>query len=238
MTGDTAVLTSTVTGAAAVALMMRPAALDRANRLLGAPAGRKLKLSPTQLVQLCSLILGVAIIGGTAGLIGGIGAAVIAPTVMNRLERRADAQRRERLTGQLPLVCDLLSVAMAAGRPPQMALAEVASAVSDPAATQLATVADRMKLSADSADAWDGIDPELAEIGRALRRSERSGTPLAQVLSRAADEQRRSARAGIQHKIQRISVRTAAPLGLCFLPAFFLVGVCPVLIGSVSEFLP
>lgn len=235
---DTAVLVCTVASSAATVLMMRTPPSDRAHRLYAERQRKNFRLSPTHIVQLCSVVAGFILIGGMVGIIAGIGAAAVAPTAMNRLERRADLERRNLLRQQLPLACDLLAVAMVAGRPPQTAIAEIAVAMPDPAAAQLATVSDRMLLAADSTDAWDGIDPELGEIGRAIQRSERSGTPVATVLSRTADERRRDLRAQIQHRIQRISVRTAAPLGLCFLPAFFLIGICPVLIGSVTEILP
>lgn len=238
MTGNGAAVMSAVASAASTALLVRPAMWERASKVLGVSSRRKVSLSPTRIVQLCCVAVGLVFFGGTTGLVAGIGAAALAPSGMNRLQRRADVERRELVARQFPVVCDLLAVAMAAGRPPQVALSEVAAAVHDPVAGELAVVADRMSLSADAIDAWDGIDPDLGEIGRVIRRCEHSGTPIAQVLHRSADEQRRSLRAQIQHKVQRISVRTAAPLGMCFLPAFFLVGVCPSLIGSVSQILP
>jgi len=218
-------------------LLVRRPPLDRARRIFDV-AGSRPGLSPVRIVQLCCLVAGAVVLGGAAGLIAGLAAAAVAPTLMGRLERRADVQRRERLQRQFPVVSDLLSVALAAGRPAPVAIREVAEAVEEPAAAQLSLVAHRMILAAGTHDAWQDIDPVLSQIGQVMRRSERSGTPVAQVLSRAADDHRRNARAEIQRRVQRVSVRTAAPLGMCFLPAFFLIGVCPVLIGAVQQLLP
>lgn len=238
VSASAAVFVSAAASAGAAVLGLRPAAYHRAHRVLGSVRPRKRAITPVRVVQMCCVVGGVVIIGGIAGTVAGVAAAAVAPSVMTRFERRAEADRRGLLARQVPLVCDLLAVALAAGRAHRVAVAEVAGAIGGPAATQLAIVADRMALSANSHDAWEGIDTELSDIGRAIRRSERSGTPVAHVLARTADEHRRSARADTQHQIQRISVRTAVPLGICFLPAFFLVGVCPVLIGSVARILP
>lgn len=48
---------------------------------------------------------------------------------------------------------------------------------------------------------------------------------------------RRTAAARAAHvRVRRAGVLATAPLGLCFLPAFVLIGVVPVVIGLTSRF--
>ena len=55
--------------------------------------------------------------------------------------------------------------------------------------------------------------------------------PVARVVEQVAAEQRRVARGARRERARRVGVRTAAPLGLCFLPAFFCIGIAPTLLG-------
>ena len=60
--------------------------------------------------------------------------------------------------------------------------------------------------------------------------------PVAHVISGVADELRREHRARRRDDSRRVAVRTAAPLGICFLPAFFLIGIAPTLMGAFQGF--
>ncbi|MFZ2116428.1 MAG: type II secretion system F family protein, partial [Pseudonocardiaceae bacterium] len=66
---------------------------------------------------------------------------------------------------------------------------------------------------------------------KAARRSGRSGMALAESLARLAADVRADAREQSEARAQRAGVLIAAPLGLCFLPAFLVIGIVPVLIG-------
>ncbi|MDQ4104368.1 MAG: type II secretion system F family protein, partial [Actinomycetota bacterium] len=57
---------------------------------------------------------------------------------------------------------------------------------------------------------------------------------LAESLTRLAADMRASAREQSEVRAQRAGVLIAAPLGLCFLPAFLALGVIPVLIGLAA----
>ncbi|MCL8253036.1 hypothetical protein AERO_16735 [Aeromicrobium fastidiosum] len=60
--------------------------------------------------------------------------------------------------------------------------------------------------------------------------------PVADVVRGVADELRRERVARLREHGQRVGVRTAAPLGLCFLPSFFLVGIVPTVVATFSSF--
>ncbi|MGB6225924.1 MAG: type II secretion system F family protein, partial [Pseudonocardiaceae bacterium] len=97
----------------------------------------------------------------------------------------------------------------------------------------LLRTAELLALGADSTQAWL---PALgctatARLAKAARRSGRSGMALAESLARLAADVRADAREQSEARAQRAGVLIAAPLGLCFLPAFLVIGIVPVLIG-------
>jgi pilus assembly protein TadC len=51
------------------------------------------------------------------------------------------------------------------------------------------------------------------------------------VLAHVAEEVRRRRVAELRRRAAAVGPASAAPLGLCFLPAFFLVGIVPTVIG-------
>ncbi|MGH3683616.1 MAG: type II secretion system F family protein [Pseudonocardiaceae bacterium] len=131
---------------------------------------------------------------------------------------------------------ELLAACLRAGVPVPVAVRAVAEGVDAPAGPALRRTAELLALGADSAQAWQ---PALectatARLGRAARRSGRSGTALADSLTRLAVEVRASAREQSEARAQRAGVLIAAPLGLCFLPAFLAIGVVPVLVGLAT----
>jgi tight adherence protein B len=71
-------------------------------------------------------------------------------------------------------------------------------------------------------------------IEEALRIATRSGLPPAELVRRAAREQRRRAAVAHSRATRRLEVRLVLPAGLCLLPAFVLVGVVPVIIDLLG----
>jgi pilus assembly protein TadC len=121
--------------------------------------------------------------------------------------------------------------------PVPVAVHAVAEGLGAAAGPVLRRTADLLALGADPAQAWQ---PALectatARLARAARRSGRSGTALAELLTRLAAESRAGAREQSEARAQRAGVLIAAPLGLCFLPAFLAIGVVPVLIGLAAD---
>ncbi|MEO6605583.1 MAG: type II secretion system F family protein, partial [Aeromicrobium sp.] len=99
-------------------------------------------------------------------------------------------------------------------------------------------LASRLAVAGDPIRVWSSLlhDPALAPVGRAFRRAETSGMPVAQIISGVADELRRERRARRRDDSRKVAVRTAAPLGVCFLPAFFLIGIVPTIMGAFRSF--
>lgn len=143
---------------------------------------------------------------------------------------------RSRLVSQAPLIADLLSTAVSAGASVFDALAVVAEAVDDPARSRLVRVGTAIELGAPPEIAWGELldDESLAPIADAAIRSLHTGAPLAFVLDAAAVDMRQAHRAEVTEAARSAGVRTVAPLALCFLPAYLLVGVVPIIAGFAS----
>ncbi|MGX0119137.1 type II secretion system F family protein [Corynebacterium otitidis] len=77
----------------------------------------------------------------------------------------------------------------------------------------------------------------LAEFAAVLVASGESGVSVAEPARRVAERLRGQARARSAARAERAGVLIAAPLTACFLPAFFLLGLAPVLVGLAREML-
>jgi Flp pilus assembly protein TadB len=184
----------------------------------------------------------VAVLLLVPGLVGALGAGVVAAAVWHhsrRWESRATRLRREALMNQLPHVVDLMVAALSAGAAPTEALARVAAVVEAPVADELAGWVTRLQLGADPSTVWDSIasHPELGRLGTALLRATESGAPVVQALARLAHDLRARRRAEVETRVRQVEVKAAVPLGVCLLPAFVLVGVVPLVAGSATGFL-
>ena len=144
---------------------------------------------------------------------------------------------RERLASDLPTAVDLLAACLASGRPPAAALTAVVEAVGGPLARELGAVGVRLHLGADPVAVWRELGSRpgaLAALGRTMARSLDTGAPMADGLRMLAVDLRRAHRADIERRARGVGVRAAAPLGLCFLPAFVLVGIVPSVVSAFA----
>jgi len=167
------------------------------------------------------------------GLVVGAGVTWVGGRWLSSLPSRDAVARAVRRDADLPLAVDLLAAAMLAGATPAAALAVVATAVGPPVRDDLTPVAQALVTGAELDEAWASAPADLAPVGAAFRRSAESGTPAAEALICAADELRAALRARWRADAGRVGVRSALPLGLCFLPAFVLIGIVPVVAGLV-----
>lgn len=194
--------------------------------------------APALLAAVAAPIAAVVVLGWPSGALIGIALAPVAHAAAGRLESAASRERSAKVAEQLPAALDLVVAALEVGRPPVVALGLGAEATADPLGSELARLASRLTVAGDPIAVWTSVldDPVLAPVGRAFRRAETSGMPVAQVISGVADELRRERRARRRDDSRKVAVRTAAPLGACFLPAFFLIGIVPTLMGAFRSF--
>lgn len=184
--------------------------------------------------------LGVALaVGGVVGLALGAAAGVACAHVLGRLEPRAVRERRERVARDLPVAAGLMAGAVAAGATPVAAVEVVGAALADPLGADLRRVAALSRLGGDVSAGLQavGADAALAPLARTIARAVDTGAPLADALDRLATDLHADRRSAIDIRARAVGVRSAAPLGLCFLPAFLLIGVVPVVAGIATEVL-
>ncbi|AXT86202.1 type II secretion protein F [Aeromicrobium sp. A1-2] len=226
-----------ILAALAVSCLLPSGTRSRRRSLFGGQADRT-GVDPALLAALIAPVAIVLILGMPLGPLLGIALAPVVHRSVSRLESGASRRRAARIAAQLPTALDLMVAALAVGRPPVTAFALAAEATADPLGTELGVVASRLAIAADPDAVWRGLtrDPSLAPVARAFRRAEASGMPVARIVSGVADELRRERRAGRREDSRKVAVRTAAPLGACFLPAFFLVGIVPTIIATLGSF--
>jgi pilus assembly protein TadC len=168
-----------------------------------------------------------AVLGaGLAGLLGGL--AVRAAAAGSAPGGSADglAERWE-----------LLAICLQAGLPVATAVTAATDRLAGPVGEHLRRISGLLALGADPASAWASAEavPALAAFARAAGRSAGTGAALAHVATVEAERLRADLLDSAQARAQRAAVLITGPLGLCFLPAFLVLGIAPVVIGLASE---
>lgn len=200
--------------------------------------------SPSTLApRLASLIAGAALwmfIGGSLGVALAIAVSLAGPIVLAKLEPRSTRLRRQRMTAAAPVVADLMASCLASGSSVLAATDAVAQAIGDPVAPVLGRAVAHMELGGDPGEVWLALANEqsLAPIARAVVRSNDSGAPLADILLRVADDLRANRRTELEGAAKTVGIKAVGPLGLCFLPAFLLLGVVPLVASLVERVIP
>lgn len=158
---------------------------------------------------------------------------------------RARQHRRPRQPTADPLAAastfDVLAACLNSGMAVSAAASAAAASAPDGLARILTRAADMLALGADAATAWSDPGPPLDDHARALlrlaRRSAESGTALARGVAELADESRSDAADAARGAAERAGVLIAAPLGVCYLPAFLCLGIVPVVAGLAGDVL-
>jgi Flp pilus assembly protein TadB len=140
---------------------------------------------------------------------------------------------------ELAVAADLMSAALRAGVPVSSAVLTVGEALEGPLAPRLTQIGRELAAGVPPRLAWERLaDIDAARrITNAARRSAESGAAMSGALTRCADDLRADAAHDRQARLQRASVLLVLPLGLCFLPAFLLAGLVPVIFAVLSEIL-
>lgn len=205
---------------------------------IGAPSSaRSRRWSAARIRTVASALAGVGaalVIEGWGGLVAGVVIGAGAWHVLGRVQpagRRA--REREQIVAALPLAADLLVAALGAGSPPVRAVDAVGSAVGGPLGHTLVAAAQTAGLG-DPSSGWKLLisDAAVRPLGRALAASVSRGTSPVPVLERVAVDARDAARWAGEARARSLGAKAAAPLGLCFLPAFVLVGIVPIVATS------
>jgi Flp pilus assembly protein TadB len=174
----------------------------------------------------------VVLVGGPMGWVMG---AAIGYGVHRWLDTRG-SRHDQRLGTQrvllMPLALDLMSACLVIGASQQQALALVSKTLPGSLRQDLSSVAAALALGAAPDEAWSLVDaPDLRALRAVLTRVDVSGAPAAPMLAVLAEQHRQRARAEALDASRAMGVRMAGPVALCFLPAFVLVAVVPLVIS-------
>jgi pilus assembly protein TadC len=173
------------------------------------------------------LVLVVAVVGGAAGF----GVGLVAAFAVAGLPAR---QPRSRIAvDDVPVVIDLIAGCLDAGAGLPEALDAAAVAAGEVLQATCTAVAASLRAGVPPAEAWQPWleDPWLAPVARTAVRTAVTGAAAAEDYRRTANRLRSRRQAAATHRVHQASVWIVVPLGLCFLPAFVLVAVVPLVIG-------
>jgi Flp pilus assembly protein TadB len=172
---------------------------------------------------------------------------IAAPPNRRRMARPRAFVGRRRAAPTVPvsdllLAMELLAAALDAGAPPMSALETVAGALTGPLSISLRSVATAMRLGADVRSAWQDVplarsDGPLADLARVMSRVDEGGARVAASVRRLAAREAERAHGRALTAARRAGVFAVAPLGFCFLPAFVLLAVVPVVAGAAHQVL-
>jgi hypothetical protein len=146
--------------------------------------------------------------------------------------RAADEARIE-----IGVVLELLAAAVRAGASVPRALDAVGAAVGGPDGAALRAAGAALVLGASWDAAWSGGPGRIAVVQRALRPAWVHGAAPAPSLRATGETLRQDRTAAAKAAAGRLAVHLVLPLGACYLPAFVLVGLLPVLISLGSGLL-
>lgn len=129
---------------------------------------------------------------------------------------------------------DLLALALSSGVPMVVAIEAVAVDAGAEVGAHLSQVSAALRWGVDEVSAWDGLPQVWKPAAAALALAVSAGAPPGDLLRRAAHDIRRREGQRLDEAAGRVGVLIVIPLGLCFLPAFALLSVVPV-VASIAR---
>ncbi len=176
------------------------------------------------------------VVNGITGVLMGAALAVGLHRWMAQQGSRDDRTRLARRALALPVALDVLAACFTVGASQHQSLDAVATSVGGSLGDDLRVVSRALRVGADASEAWGLIDaPDLVALGAILSRAEVSGAPVTPLLALLADQQRQRARGVAMDGARALGVRVTGPLGLCFLPAFILIAVVPLVVSLLPS---
>jgi pilus assembly protein TadC len=206
---------------------------------IGRPGTSRRPREPRLALAILSGAAVASLVGGWWSVPVGVAVGYAVDRVLRRMEPAAVRAERLRAVADLPLAADLLAAALRAGAPVDRAASAVGDALGGPLGERLERTARSLRLGGTPPEAWAHLE-DVAGASRlvaAAVRSSSSGGALAGALTRLADDLRSDRSVAAQAAAQRAGVLIVLPLGLCFLPAFVLAGLVPVIVAVLGDVL-
>lgn len=180
------------------------------------------------------------VVGGFVGAVLAGLLVLVGPRAVRRLTPEPGVLDDRAVETDLPLALDLMAACLAGGSGLQDAAHVVGRAVGGACGRRLGRVAAALSLGIPPDQAWSRLGTGERTAGtaaRALARSAQGGTPVAADVALVAATAREAACAEATRRARRAGVLAVVPLGICFLPAFVLLGVVPAIIGLAAPLL-
>jgi tight adherence protein C len=154
------------------------------------------------------------------------------------LSLRRDRRNANVITRELPLVLDLLQVAVSAGCTPYRALELTVHWGPPRAGAAFGAALDATRVGSSLRDALDALavgSPALTPVTDVLLASDALGAPAGPALTRLAHDVRADLRRRAEARARTLPVKLLFPLVFLVLPAFGLLTVVPALLTALAR---
>lgn len=134
---------------------------------------------------------------------------------------------------------ELFAACLRAGLGPAGAAAAVATVAHPAARSAWTATAARLGLGVPAARAWEPLRavPGLEELAGLVVMSQNSGASIVPGCTRLAAALRADAADAATARAERAGVLISLPLALCFLPAFIVLGLVPIVVSLSTQML-
>jgi pilus assembly protein TadC len=175
---------------------------------------------------------GLLLVDGALGLVVAAALAFVVHRHKRSLDAGPDRVVAATRALELPIAVEVLASCLLVGASQQEALRAVAAGLGGSLAEDLSRVSGALGVGADVAEAWTLVpSTDLRSLAAVLSRAHATGAPAAPQLWALADQNRQMARVVAMDAARTLGVRSTGPLGLCFLPAFVLIAVVPLVLA-------
>jgi len=153
---------------------------------------------------------------------------------------RARADRRaESITRALPDLLDQVTISVEAGLGFEAALARTSQGPTNVLAQEFLRMLQDIRFGSTRSDALEALAErsqveDLKTVVLALRQADALGVPLAATLRTLSVEMREKRRFRAEERAQRLPTLMIFPLGLCILPALFIVILGPAMLSGTG----
>jgi pilus assembly protein TadC len=157
------------------------------------------------------------------------------PAVTARRGTSPPAATRASPVVDVVVVLALLDAAVASGAGLPRALSGVGRAIGGDDGRALVDASAALVMGARWETAWSRLPDRMLPVAACLVATWSSGAAPGPALRTTGDRLLRERRTTAREAAARLGVRLVLPLGLCFLPAFVLIGLVPVLVSVGAE---
>lgn len=231
-------------------LRFTPAGWAKSRQVLLARAGWAGRVSPEQLLgaKLAIPALFLALLGLQLAndasvqkllvLLASMGSGFAAPDL---LVKAAADRRAEEVTILLPDLLDQLTISVEAGLGFESAIARMVDKHDNVLSKEFGQMLRDIRLGTSRGDALASVAdrtqaPDVRTMVLSLRQADSMGVPLAKSLRNLSSEMRGKRRTRAEEKAHQLPVKMIFPLGLCILPAIFIVVLGPALLSFGETF--